>query len=57
MKKFYCYLKNGEPVILETEPKNFRNQKSHYLCPAVPNYYVAKMRYLTFLKIKNWRSA
>lgn len=56
MKKFYCYLKNGEPVILETEPEDFE-KKEHKHVTRTANERIALLRYQAFLKIKNWRSA
>jgi len=55
LKSFYCYLNNGNPVILKKEPENFSNLP-YYYATFCPNLEIASMTYQTNLKIREWRA-
>ncbi len=52
---YYCYLREGNLVVLKDKPDNFSELPFHYLthCPTIE---IAKRTYQTNLKIMNWRS-
>lgn len=56
MKKFYCYIKKGEPVVLETKPEYFEN-KAHKHVVTAPDLRVAERVYAADLRVKILRNS
>lgn len=54
LQSYFCYLKQGDPVIVEKEPENF-NQLPYCYTTHCPNPEIAGMAYRTNLKIMEWR--
>lgn len=52
---YYCFLKQGCPVILEDEPENFTDLPYSYMAHC-PTAEIAKMTYQTNLRIMEWRT-
>ncbi len=52
---YYCYLKEGNLVVLKDKPDNFSELPFHCLTHC-PNVEIATKTYQTNLKIMNWRS-
>ncbi|MCP4750929.1 MAG: hypothetical protein GY866_08555 [Proteobacteria bacterium] len=52
---YYCYVNDGNPVVLETEPAGFHQLPGRYslFCP---NLTIAKMTYPANLRIMEWRA-
>lgn len=53
---YFCYLNQGNPVVLETKPENF-SQLPYNFTTLCPNTEIARMAYRTNLRIMKWRSA
>ncbi len=54
LQSYYCYLNQGNPVVVEKEPENF-NQLPFNYATHCPNSEIAQMTYRTNLKIREWQ--
>jgi len=54
LQSYFCYLNQGDPVIVEKEPENFKHLPYSYTTHC-PNPEIAGMAYRTNLKIMEWR--
>ena len=54
-KTFYCYVNNGSPTILSSEPENFEELPNSRKINS-PNSEIAEMTFKTNLKIKEWQA-
>jgi hypothetical protein len=54
LNAYFCYLNQGSPVILETEPDGF--SRLPFNCTTLsPNSEIAQLIYRTHLRIMRWR--
>ncbi|MFH2129444.1 MAG: hypothetical protein ABIK68_03640 [bacterium] len=54
LQSYFCYLNQGDPVVVEKEPENFSQLPYNYTMHC-PNSEIAQMAYRTNLKIMEWR--
>ncbi|MBU2645487.1 hypothetical protein KKI24_12340 [bacterium] len=54
LNSYFCYLNQGDPVVVEKEPENFRQLPYNYTMHC-PTPEIAQMAYRTNLKIMEWR--
>jgi hypothetical protein len=54
-KTFYCYIKQGEPKILASEPENFNELPGNHKINS-PNLDIAELTFKANLKIKEWQT-
>ena len=55
-QSYYCYLNNGKPTVVESQPANFAQLPFHYTTQC-PNSDVARLVYHAELKIMSWRTS
>lgn len=54
LKSYYCYLNEGNPVVVEKEPEDFHQLPCSFTTHS-PNPEIARMTYRTNLKIREWQ--